>query len=35
MPDVPAVSFCQLSALPMPSEVTTPRPVTTTTGRPA
>src|SRR6185437_6073731 len=35
MPDFPAVSFAQLSALPAPSEVTTPRPVTTTIGRPS
>ena len=35
MPDSPAVSLAQLSALPAPSEVTTPMPVTTTTGRPA
>ena len=35
MPDSPAVSFAQLSALPAPSEVTMPMPVTTTTGRPA
>ena len=34
MPDSPAVSFAQLSALPAPSEVTTPMPVTTTIGRP-
>src|SRR5262249_57936680 len=34
MPDLPAVSFCQLSLLPAPSGVTTPMPVTTTTGRP-
>src|SRR5579872_108100 len=34
MPDSPAVSFAQLSVLPAPSEVTTPRPVTTTIGRP-
>src|SRR6478609_4767017 len=34
MPDSPAASFAQLSALPAPSEVTTPRPVTTTSGRP-
>ena len=34
MPDSPAVSLAQLSALPAPSEVTTPRPVTTTSGRP-
>src|SRR6266508_5713458 len=34
MPDSPAVSFAQLSALPAPSEVMTPMPVTTTTGRP-
>jgi hypothetical protein len=34
MPDSPAVSFFQLSALPAPSEVMTPMPVTTTTGRP-
>jgi hypothetical protein len=35
MPEVPAVSFAQFSALPAPSEVTTPIPVTTTMGRPA
>jgi hypothetical protein len=35
MPDSPAVSFAQLSALPAPSEVTMPMPVTTTIGRPA
>ena len=34
MPDLPAVSFFQLSALPAPSEVTTPMPVTTTIGLP-
>ena len=34
MPDLPAVSFAQLSVLPLPSEVTTPMPVTTTTGLP-
>src|SRR5262245_43559376 len=34
MPDSPAVSFAQLSALPAPSEVMTPMPVTTTIGRP-
>src|ERR1700759_2532574 len=34
MPDSPAVSFFQLSALPAPSEVTTPMPVTTTIGLP-
>src|SRR6185295_15470416 len=34
MPDSPPVSLAQLSVLPAPSEVTTPRPVTTTTGRP-
>jgi hypothetical protein len=34
MPDSPAVSFFQLSALPAPSEVTTPMPVTTTMGLP-
>src|SRR6266567_4177118 len=34
MPDSPAVSLAQLSALPAPSEVITPMPVTTTTGRP-
>jgi hypothetical protein len=34
MPDWPAVSFAQLSSLPWPREVTTPMPVTTTTGRP-
>src|SRR5262245_19519392 len=34
MPDSPAVSFAQLSALQAPNEVTTPRPVTTTSGRP-
>src|SRR5262249_59174276 len=33
--DFPAVSFCQFSALPAPSDVTTPMPVTTTSGRPA
>src|SRR6185437_15118858 len=33
MPDSPAVSRFQLSALPAPSEVMTPIPVTTTTGR--
>src|SRR5205807_1945221 len=32
IPDWPVVSFCQLSALPMPSEVTTPMPVTATGG---
>src|SRR5262249_16484456 len=35
MPDLPAVRYFQLSALPAPSEVTTPIPVTTTIGRPA
>ena len=34
MPDSPAVSFSQLSALPAPSDVTTPMPVTTTIGLP-
>jgi hypothetical protein len=34
MPDSPAVSLAQLSAFPAPSEVMTPLPVTTTTGRP-
>src|ERR1700751_63761 len=34
IPDSPAVSFAQLSDLPAPSDVTTPRPVTTTSGRP-
>jgi hypothetical protein len=34
MPDSPAVSFAQLSALPEPSDVTTPMPVTTTIGLP-
>lgn len=34
MPDSPATSFDQLSALPVPSEVMMPMPVTTTTGRP-
>ncbi len=34
MPDSPAVSLAQLSAFPAPSEVMTPMPVTTTTGRP-
>src|ERR1700754_654437 len=34
MPDSPADSFAQLSALPAPNEVTTPMPVTTTMGRP-
>src|SRR5471032_2047533 len=34
MPDSPAVSLAQLSVLPAPSDVTTPRPVTTTIGRP-
>jgi hypothetical protein len=34
MPDSPAVSLAQLSALPAPSEVMTPMPVTTTIGRP-
>src|SRR5262245_29965131 len=33
MPDLPVVRFFQFSALPAPSEVTTPMPVTTTTGR--
>src|SRR6478609_3826001 len=34
MPDSPAVSFAQLSAFPAPSDVTTPMPVTTTSGLP-
>jgi hypothetical protein len=34
IPDSPAVSFVQLSALPEPSDVTTPMPVTTTIGLP-
>src|SRR5262249_57383763 len=34
IPDLPAVSFAQLSDRPAPSDVTTPRPVTTTSGRP-
>src|SRR5262249_18418033 len=34
MPDLPPVSFAQLSDFPAPSDVTTPRPVTTTSGRP-
>ena len=34
MPEWPAVSARQLSCLPAPSEVSTPMPVTTTTGRP-
>src|SRR5262249_50670228 len=34
MPDSPAVSLAQLSALPAPSEVITPMPVTTTSGCP-
>src|SRR5260370_17253418 len=34
IPDSPAVSFAQLSALPAPSEVTMPMPVTTTIGLP-
>src|SRR5215813_3152365 len=34
IPDSPAVSLFQLSDLPAPSDVTTPRPVTTTSGRP-
>ena len=34
MPDLPAVSLRQLSALPAPSDVTTPMPVTTTIGLP-
>jgi hypothetical protein len=34
IPDSPAVSLAQLSALPAPSEVMMPMPVTTTTGRP-
>src|SRR5262249_7253805 len=34
MPDSPAVSSAQFSAWPAPNEVTTPRPVTTTTDRP-
>src|SRR5215211_1131529 len=35
MPDSPAVSFAQLSFRPVPSEVTTPMPVTTTMGLPS
>src|SRR6266849_1131255 len=35
IPDSPAVRRRQLSALPAPSEVTRPPPVTTTIGRPA
>src|ERR1700754_4377285 len=35
MPEVPAVSFVQLSSLPRPSDVTMPMPVTTIMGRPA
>src|SRR5260221_13974890 len=34
IPDSPAVSFAQLSALPAPSEVTMPMPVATTIGLP-
>jgi hypothetical protein len=34
MPDSPAQSLAQLSALPAPRDVTTPMPVTTTTGLP-
>src|ERR1700680_3941163 len=34
MPERPAVTAFQLSARPTPSEVTTPMPVTATTGRP-
>ena len=34
MPERPAVSAAQLSSLPWPSEVTTPMPVTATSGRP-
>ena len=34
MPEVPASSLRQFSALPWPSEVSTPMPVTTTVGRP-
>src|SRR5450755_2817818 len=34
MPDSPAVSLVQLSALPVPSDVTIPMPVTTTIGLP-
>ena len=34
IPDSPAVSFFQLSALPAPSDVTMPMPVTTTIGLP-
>ena len=34
MPDSPATSLLQFSALPAPSEVTMPIPVTTTMGRP-
>src|SRR5580704_1897449 len=35
MPDTPPVNLLQLSDLPTPSEVTTPMPVTATTGRPS
>src|SRR4029079_15099501 len=35
MPDSPLLRRAQLSSLPWPSKVTTPRPVTTTIGRPA
>ncbi len=34
MPERPEVSAAQLSVLPTPSEVTTPMPVTATTGLP-
>ena len=34
MPETPPVSFAQLSDVPMPSEVTTPIPVTAMIGRP-
>ena len=34
MPECPAVSARQLSCVPVPSDVSTPVPVTTTTGRP-
>ena len=34
MPEMPPLSFAQLSDLPTPSEVTTPMPVTATMGRP-
>src|SRR5690606_32982425 len=34
MPDLPAVSAAQLSETPRPRDVTTPTPVTTTTGLP-